>query len=195
MTLEFTVVERPVYRGWEIVSTASRQSVHITEPNFITEHLLPTFSTKIRTTIDPQFLIDFKRARPHADNRDLTATWSINGKPAPRSPHVLLGILGCQQPMNRLRITQLYNQRCGIDICRRIKSLYDDDNGVLPKSSSYTLDLKLLPGESVSIQAATDVDVFEYTPQGLVGKSVDSVHVDATYDLGSGRVCYNIVRK
>jgi hypothetical protein len=69
------------------------------------------------------------------------------------------------------------------------------DNVVLPKSSSYTLDLKLLPGESVSIQAATDVDVFEYTPQGLVGKSVDSVHVDATYDLGSGRVCYNIVRK
>jgi len=192
---EFKVLDRPVYQDWELVgSPAPKRSVYLTPPNFITKELLPTFSN-IAGLIDPQFLTDFHRARPHPDNDDLTATWSINGRPAPRAASVLLSILACQKPINRQRITQLYNQRCGIDICRRVKSLYDDDSVVLPQSSSYTLDLELLPGKTPSIRAAADVDVFEYTAEGLTGKSIDSLSVDATYDLASGRVCYSVATR
>ena len=187
---DFTLLERGP-DGWEVLGRRDVH-LHVTEPNFIFEKLLPTFNMKPHSLLDPQFLIDFKRARPHADCIDRAASWSINGQPAPLEPAVMLGILGCQTPLDRLRITQLFNQRCGIDICRRVQGLYDNGHVVLPKSASYTLDLELLPGQPKRIHAAADMSVFEYNEQGHTGASVSCVSVEATYDLSDGRVCYSV---
>ena len=195
MAVEYTCVERPTHNGWELVGHTSTRSVYVTQANFIFDQLLPTFATKGNQLLDPQFLIDFKRAKPHPEWSDRAATWSINGQPAPREPSVLLSILGCQKPLKRLRITQLYNQRCGIDICRRVQGLYDEHHVVLPKSSTYTLDLELMPGKPNRIHACADMSVFEYDERGVTGRSVSRVSVDATYDLYDGTVCYNVVRR
>jgi len=192
MSVEFTVLNTPAYDGWHLLGGAAKHSVHVTPTNFIFDTLMPTFNS-LQGRLDPQFLIDFKRARPHPNISERAASWSINGRPAPLEPAVMLGILQCQRPLNRLRITQLFNQRCGIDICRRVQGLYDSGHVVLPNSSSYTLDLELLPDKPSRIHAAAVMSVFEYNEQGHTGKSVSSVSVEATYDLSDGRVCYSVV--
>jgi hypothetical protein len=147
--------------------------------------------------IDPQFLLDFRRARPLPSDRRVAASWSINGQRVRRSVVDMLRTLEALPPARLLRITQLYNQRCGIDMTRRVQLLYGDGYMVLPESVTFTLDLQLHADEEGCILAAADMQVYSFDEEtGLTGlEAVETVAVAATYHLDSGRVLYDIVTR
>jgi hypothetical protein len=200
--MEWTVVGNQIglYRDWNYVHSGTEDVhlVHVTEPNYITRTLLPTFRKKpMVECVDPQFLVDFKRARPYSKEQYLAEAWKINGQRLPRMPGTILRILKRRRPEDCMRITQLYNQRAGIDLTRRVQGYYGQNHMVFPKSSSFVLNLKLLPGHLPIIEARARMTVFPYDcATGQPGPHpVDEVRVDATYDFSDGRAVYNLVKE
>ena len=145
----FTVLsteERTVVGGaWVLLSDRRSRTLSISAPNYIKESLLPTFQCQkdwVVTSeggvvaVDPQFLIDFKRAAPAPNSPDLASKWRLNGERMMRDLPKALSKLQTLYPKGTYKLTQLLNQRCGIDMCRHYQSTLPPNHLALPNNAS-----------------------------------------------------------
>lgn len=182
---------------WVRVDHPGDDIVLATRKNYIFNDLLPTFKNYSRGKLDSQFEKDFKRAAPSPVDPKFALKWTCNSEPMRRN--VPLNILKWKKwnTQHVGIITALFNQRVGIDLCRRIFSVSGENVMVLPKSESFTLELTLPNnGKLPIIKGSAIVHVHGYTKEGsIVQPCRESICISGHYNLISGQVVYVLHKK
>ena len=134
-------------------------------------------------------------------DRSLTSQWKINGAPAPRDIEVFIkkvyDLSGCNEELVH-KVTQIYNQRVGIDLFR-MAHLYCEERGLIdnhicsPLNQKFNLDLIISTSKAVivgkSVFGAFSRD--EVETNGEL-KLQHKINVSGDYDLHSEDVEYSI---
>jgi|TARA_B110000908_G_scaffold165956_1_gene216250 hypothetical protein len=182
---------------WVNVKNPGDELVLATKPNYITDVLLPTFHNyDPKRDIDPQFVKDFERAEPCAGRKRYAQRWLCNSECMERNAIRALRKVRRWNACYMSIITALFNQRVGIDLCRRVFTISGSSCMVLPDNNSFTLDLRLPPSLTCpSIVAHAKVSIHAYTEKGLlVQPEKDRVCIYGHYNLDTGQVLYVLKR-
>lgn len=183
---------------WVDTITHDEEMVIATQKKYIQQVLLPTFRNYDPINeIDPQFIKDFKRAAPCPNTHHQALRWLCNSQNMNRNVNEILRKLRKWNSSYLSIITAVFNQRIGIDLCRRVFSISGSGIMVLPDSSSFTLELKLPSNaKQPSIIAHAKMSIHSYSETGvLVHTPKDLIYVYGHYNLDSGQVVYIVKRK
>jgi len=199
---------------WVIVHYAQTESTLLLKPaRYIQRCLLPTFHRRdvrpiinrktpdlLPARIDCQYLLDLKRTRVSEKVPNMTKQWCVNGQSLPRDPVQNLAEIKRHTHEQSFQVTQLLNQRIGIDMTRKIQ-LYCKEAGF------FTHLMPIIIGDSRSLSLCTHDKCLTITGRasyqlvGLCGGILDDetscehghcLHIQGVYDLCSGDVEYVI---
>lgn len=200
--------------GWVVVDYEQTESTLLLKPaRYIHRCLLPTFhrrdvrpiihekaSDLLPARIDNQYLMDLKRTRVSKQAPNTTEQWCINGKALARDPFQNLVQIKRHTKNRSFQVTQLLNQRIGIDMTRKIQ-LYCMEMGLL----THFMPINIEGSRSLSVCThANRLTITGRVSYRLVGLSdgflddegnqdhVQRLHIQGIYDLCSGSVEYNI---
>jgi hypothetical protein len=183
--------------NWIHLNLTSDDIVIATSPQYITQELLPTFKgyNPLHKT-DPQFAIDYLRCKSSLSDEKRLARRLFNGTCMKRDLAATLIDIESWNPFYFSIITALFNQRIGIDLCRRIFRLHPEVI-VVPDNVTFTLDLKLPCKGDVNthpcIVGHAHIATYESNEKGFLKFPFrDKYEIFGHYNLDSGRVVYII---
>lgn len=199
---------------WVIVHYEQTESTLLLKPaKYIQRCLLPTFHRRdvrpiiddktpdfLPARVDCQYLLDLKRTRISEKAPNMTKQWCVNGQLLPRDPVQNLAEIKRHTHKQSFQVTQLLNQRIGIDMTRKIQ-LYCKEAGL------FTHLMPIIIGDSRSLSLWTHDEHLTITGRasyqlvslcdGILNDETSHehghrLHIQGVYDICSGDVEYTI---